>query len=487
MMRSYTSGLSRDEGHTLDECRVITLLFLTSGRDPGIIPRNTRPLDPDDECMASPSLSSDQGGGAVALPPFKDVIVNGVIVKVKYCNTCMLYRPLRYSHCSICNNCVERFDHHCPWVGQCIGKRNYRFFFMFVSSTTSLCLYVFAFCWVNLKKIMDSCGCNLWKAVARSPVSGLLIIYTFIAAWFVGGLTAFHLYLICTNQIPRSKNNFRAKVKEETGAFTSSRSLGYVLSPTKSFDLEMGGKRHSMASQDFSDIQSQIEGFGGLERSGTQPLHSSWGSHKSNWEIAHDIEALAAEFGIEHGFHDREKDPGKSFKRFLKVGQKLLYKLTEMELLTAAKDKFGKQKLASIAGHDREEEHSPHIQLKCPANSVIRSTSAIENPLSIGSFSEAFFLIIQLHLEIMVNPYPSLRAYTIGEGSRSLGEERASFIGAFLDLSGLSSQPHVHLRPTDQISVEYIGDVEWSLNTLDKYRNPLSLVRDNTDIDNFKG
>ncbi|OAY84967.1 putative protein S-acyltransferase 7 [Ananas comosus] len=300
---------------------VITLLFLTSGRDPGIIPRNTRPLDPDDECMASPSLSSEwgtasQGGGAAALPPFKDVIVNGVIVKVKYCNTCMLYRPPRCSHCSICNNCVERFDHHCPWVGQCIGKRNYRFFFMFVSSTTSLCLYVFAFCWVNLKKIMDSCGCNLWKAVARSPVSGLLIIYTFIAAWFVGGLTAFHLYLICTNQIPRSKNNFRAKVKEETGAFTSSRSLGYVLSPTKSFDLEMGGKRHSMASQDFSDIQSQIEGFGGLERSGTQPLHSSWGSHKSNWEIAHDIEALAAEFAIEHGFHDREKIPENLLKDF---------------------------------------------------------------------------------------------------------------------------------------------------------------------------
>ncbi|PSS12078.1 Protein like [Actinidia chinensis var. chinensis] len=93
----------------------------------------------------------------------------------------------------------------------------------------------------------------------KSPVSGILILYTFIASWFVGGLIAFHLYLIFTNQttyenfrcrydgkrnpynvgcarnfrevffskIPTSKNNFRAKVKGDSSSiFGASMSVG---------------------------------------------------------------------------------------------------------------------------------------------------------------------------------------------------------------------------------------------------------------------
>ncbi|GMI79804.1 hypothetical protein like AT3G26935 [Hibiscus trionum] len=320
----------------------LILLLLTSGRDPGIIPRNSHPPEPEEDIstMSTDWLGSQSSSGVPNLPPTKDVVVNGVFVKVKYCHTCMLYRPPRCSHCSICNNCVDRFDHHCPWVGQCIGKRNYRFFFMFVFSTTIICLYVFVLCWINIRKIMAEYHCNLWSAFTESPVSAILILYTFMTAWFVGGLTVFHLYLIITNQttyenfryrydskrnpynrgcirnifetlfskIPKSRSNFREKVKVDSFSLLgSSMSLARPMAPEmpkRSFDIETG-KRLTVAAEDFEEIHNQIDCVGGLERCGTQPRHT-FHSDASDWDITPDISDLAADFALEHHFTDRE-------------------------------------------------------------------------------------------------------------------------------------------------------------------------------------
>ena len=57
------------------------------------------------------------------------------------CPDCEVIRTPRCRHCTLCHRCVDRFDHHCPWVNNCIGKGNYAYFYLFVSTQT---LYLFS-------------------------------------------------------------------------------------------------------------------------------------------------------------------------------------------------------------------------------------------------------------------------------------------------------------------------------------------------------
>lgn len=62
----------------------------------------------------------------------KYYFIRGRKFKVKFCSTCHIFRGPGVSHCKKCDNCVENFDHHCPWLGNCIGKNNYYLFFIFL-------------------------------------------------------------------------------------------------------------------------------------------------------------------------------------------------------------------------------------------------------------------------------------------------------------------------------------------------------------------
>ncbi|XP_026213842.1 palmitoyltransferase ZDHHC9 isoform X2 [Anabas testudineus] len=176
---------------------VMAMLLRTSFSDPGVLPRAL----PEEAAFIEMEIEAANGNvpaGQRPPPRIRNVQINNQIVKLKYCYTCKIFRPPRASHCSICDNCVDRFDHHCPWVGNCVGKRNYRYFYLFTLSLSLLTIYIFTFDIVHV--VMRSVDNGFLNTLKETPGTVLELLVCFFTLWSVVGLTGFHTYLISLNQ-----------------------------------------------------------------------------------------------------------------------------------------------------------------------------------------------------------------------------------------------------------------------------------------------
>ncbi|CAF2622536.1 unnamed protein product [Rotaria sp. Silwood2] len=82
------------------------------------------------------------------------------------CNRCDTYRPARSHHCRICKRCVRRLDHHCPWINNCVGEFNQKYFILFLFYIGVTSIYVLAFV--------------IWSLIVFSQKNDSLIVHSII-------------------------------------------------------------------------------------------------------------------------------------------------------------------------------------------------------------------------------------------------------------------------------------------------------------------
>nr|CAG4643036.1 EOG090X01OT [Ilyocryptus agilis] len=185
-----------------------------SASDPGILPRNVHRFPPpeanDDPWRPGPPTtewtlikSAERSTAAMEVP-------------TKYCRTCQIWRPPRAHHCRLCDNCVETQDHHCVWLNNCVGRRNYRYFFTFISSATFLGLYLAGASLAHILVYMHrSEGVSFGDSISKFRVPFAMVIYGFIAFLYPAALMGYHVFLMARGETTREYLNSHKFVKKD--------------------------------------------------------------------------------------------------------------------------------------------------------------------------------------------------------------------------------------------------------------------------------
>ena len=125
-----------------------------------------------------------------------EFIEDFVFPEKRFCEICQLTQPFRTKHCRDCNKCVRKFDHHCFWVGGCVGELNHRLFLIFLG-IKSVCL--------SLMFNNASLAYLHWSDISNKDtihivyIWGIMMILSGAFCIFTIILFLYHTYLVSTN------------------------------------------------------------------------------------------------------------------------------------------------------------------------------------------------------------------------------------------------------------------------------------------------
>nr|XP_009413042.1 PREDICTED: protein S-acyltransferase 10-like isoform X2 [Musa acuminata subsp. malaccensis] len=122
-----------------------------------------------------------------------DLYPPGSAIRNWTCTYCNIIQPPRAKHCHDCDKCVLQFDHHCVWLGTCIGQGNHCRFWWYIFEETILCVWTVVLYITFLHS-------EIVKAWWKDFIAIVLLALLLFCLIFLLLLLVFHSYLALTNQ-----------------------------------------------------------------------------------------------------------------------------------------------------------------------------------------------------------------------------------------------------------------------------------------------
>ncbi|XP_016312558.1 palmitoyltransferase ZDHHC3-like isoform X1 [Sinocyclocheilus anshuiensis] len=170
--------------------------------DPGMVPLSETDIDFSDLRSQSNRLNDRVSVADLSAPVMG---CEGWTV----CSRCETYRPPRAHHCRVCQRCIRRMDHHCPWINNCVGELNQKYFIQFLfytgmASLYSMALVVSAWVW-RIRSEIEGDGDEEEEAPSKHLIVAhyiILLVESILFGVFVLVIFYDQLVSIITDETP---------------------------------------------------------------------------------------------------------------------------------------------------------------------------------------------------------------------------------------------------------------------------------------------
>ena len=152
---------------------------------------------------------------------------------VAQCRKCKGPKPLRAHHCSVCNRCVLKMDHHCPWIMSCVGLKNHRYFVLFLVYLTLGCTFLSISGYSKFLTRPKNSSAHICF-ILSTVFAGVLFLFT---AWhfflLFTGMTTIEIFEYYANPSEKEKYNFsRGSWRKNLETVFGTSEFFYILMPS---------------------------------------------------------------------------------------------------------------------------------------------------------------------------------------------------------------------------------------------------------------